>query len=62
MDIVHRWNRSIRVVVPLVVILIAGELKTTRHDDVMKWKHFPRHWPFVRGIHWSSVNSLHKGL
>ena len=18
------------------------------HDDVMKWKHFPRHWPFVR--------------
>ena len=21
------------------------------HDDVIKWKHFPRHWPFVRGIH-----------
>ena len=21
------------------------------HDDVMKWKHFPRYWPFVRGIH-----------
>ena len=20
-------------------------------DDVIKWKHFPRHWPFVRGIH-----------
>ena len=20
------------------------------HDDVIKWKHFPRHWPFVRGI------------
>ena len=18
------------------------------HDDVIKWKHFPRHWPFVR--------------
>ena len=27
------------------------------HDDVMKWKHFPRHWPFVRGIHRSSLNS-----
>ena len=27
----------------------------------MKWKHFPRYWPFVRGIHRSPVNSLHKG-
>ena len=31
------------------------------HDDVIKWKHFPRNWPFVRGIHWSAVNSPHKG-
>ena len=31
------------------------------HDDVIKWKHFPRYWPFVRGIHRSSVNSPHKG-
>ena len=21
------------------------------HDDVIKWKHFPRRWPCVRGIH-----------
>ena len=21
------------------------------HDDAIKWKHFPRYWPFVRGIH-----------
>ena len=21
------------------------------HDDIIKWKHFPRYWPFVRGIH-----------
>ena len=27
------------------------------HDDVIKWKHFPRYWPFVR----SQVNSPHKG-
>ena len=20
------------------------------HDDVIKWKHFPRYWPFVRGM------------
>ena len=31
------------------------------HDDVIKWKHFPRNWPFVRGIHRSTVNSPHKG-
>ena len=31
------------------------------HDDVIKWNHFPRYWPFVRGIHRSPVNSPHKG-
>ena len=25
------------------------------HDDVMKWKHFLRDWPFVRGIYRSPV-------
>ena len=25
------------------------------HDDVIKWKHFPRYWPFVRGIHRSPI-------
>ena len=29
------------------------------HDDVIK--HTPRYWPFVRGIHRSTVNSPHKG-
>ena len=33
----------------------------THHDDVIKWKHFPRYWPFVRGIHRSPVNSPDKG-
>ena len=33
----------------------------TTHDDVIKWKHFPRYWPFVRWIHRSPVNSPHKG-
>ena len=31
------------------------------HDDVIKWRHFPRYRPFVRGMHRSSVNSPHKG-
>ena len=29
-------------------------------DDVIKWKHFPRYWPFVRGNPRSPVNSPHK--
>ena len=31
------------------------------YDYVIKWKHFPRYWPFKRGIHRSPVNSPHKG-
>ena len=31
------------------------------HDDVIKWKHFPRFWPFVRGIQKSPLKSPHKG-
>ena len=30
------------------------------HDDVIKWKDFPR-WPYVRGIYRSPVDSPHKG-
>ena len=33
----------------------------TTHDDVMTWKHFLHHLPFVKGIHRWPVNSLHKG-
>ena len=29
------------------------------HDDVIKWKHFPRYWSFVWGIRRSPVNSPH---
>ena len=34
---------------------------TAPHDDVIKWKHLPCYWSFVRGIHRSPVDSLHKG-
>ena len=42
-------------------LMISGSKFLTRHDDVIKWKRFPRYWPFVRGIHRSPVNSPHKG-
>ena len=46
--------------------LVAGQYQQHHynvkiHDDVIKWKHFPRSWPFVWGIHRSPVNSPHKG-
>ena len=45
-----------------VLCVIPGRTRTvSAHDDVIKWKHFPRYWPFVRGIHRSPVNSPHKG-
>ena len=31
------------------------------HHDVIKLKHFPLYWPFVRRNHQSPVNSPHKG-
>ena len=31
------------------------------HDDVIKWKHISRYWPFVWGIHRSLGNSPHNG-
>ena len=32
------------------------------HDHVIKWKHFPRYWPFVWGIHRAPMNSASKGM
>ena len=43
----------------LLMTALVGE--PNGHDDVNTWKHFPRYWPFVRGIHQSPVNSLQKG-
>ena len=30
---------------------VNGHMNVYFHDDVIKWKHFPRYWHFVRGIH-----------
>ena len=40
---------------------LSRNLSLPHHDDVIKWKHFPRNWPFVRKIHRSPVNFPHKG-
>ena len=42
---------------------LGGTLTTARdllHDDVIKWKHFPRYRPFMRGIRRSPANPITK--
>ena len=61
-NVYRLWNPSQRLVgIGLREIVVALLGKKSTHDDVIKWKHFPRHWPFVQGIHRSPVNSPHKG-
>ena len=36
------------------------DYRGSMYDDVIKWKHLPRCWPFVRIIHRSLVISLTK--
>ena len=50
-----RWRLILTLSYPYVTITYI-----LNHDDVIKWKHFPRYWPFVQGIHRSPVNSPHK--
>ena len=61
----------------LTFLMLRPEQAGRNNDDVIKWKHFPRYCPFVRGadkknqssaslasvmgIHWWPVNSLHNG-
>ena len=40
--------------------LLSIQIDLANPDDVIKWKHFPHHWTFVRGIHRSPVNSSPK--
>ena len=54
------WITKISWAFPVLSPEYSGRSGSTLHDDVIKWKHFPRYWPFVRGIHRSLVNSLHK--
>ena len=54
----HLINRLIYLLVDPHLLILAYE---STHYDFIKWKQFPRYWPFVRGIHRSPVNSPYKG-
>ena len=53
--------RGLNVLSHVGVVEIYWHCLPHQHDDIIKWKHFPRYWPFVRGIRRSAVNSPHKG-
>ena len=55
-----KWNRGLNNHI-YTVFCVWCNYSCMHHDDVIKWKHFPRSWPFARGIHRSPVNSTHKG-
>ena len=60
-----RWHKQSKLYIKMPDqyqrTLVITVRRSNPHDDVIKWKHFPRYWPFVRGIHRSPVNSPHKG-
>ena len=59
---IKNWHyTSFVIVIDCLITLTARPCTSSPHDDGIKWKHFPRNWPFVRGIHRSPVNSPHKG-
>ena len=42
-------------------VIYNNQDKSVKHDDDIEWKHLPRYWPFVKGIHRWPVISPHKG-
>ena len=55
----HNWACcSFTLVISIVDVIIKYNIELSSavnrdsHDDVIKWKHFPRYRPFARGIHW----------
>ena len=57
----HWFRQWLGAVMNCHIIEWFGLVKWAVYDDVIKWKHFPRYWPFVRGIHRSPMTSPHKG-
>ena len=60
-----RWSWDHLIFIMGIPTLVRRHLYTeiapsSSHDDVIKWRHFPRYWLFVQRIHQSQVNSPHK--
>ena len=60
-DIIKKVNFNVLALMPTASAFAGTIWMMQTHDDAIKWKHFPRYWLFVRGIHRSPVKSPHKG-
>ena len=49
------WTHRLRITKHPIICTCYICLDRNTHDDVIKWKHFPHYWPFVRGIYQSPV-------
>ena len=50
------WLEYYQIYLLIICIPTSGLTEAAQYrDDVIKWKHFPRYWPFVSGIHRSTV-------
>ena len=58
---INQIGQSVAIIKELTNEHIEIWTKWPTHDDVIKWKHFPRYWPFVWGIHRLPVIFPHKG-
>ena len=47
----HDWSHVNRFMEMKWGIDRMARMEWQHHDDIIKWKHFPRYCPFVRGIH-----------
>ena len=56
-----RWMKTIFAPLWLIYFSQGDSAALIGHDDVINRKHFPRYWPFLRGIHRSPVDFPHKG-
>ena len=59
--LIQSWGYSYNNILISHQIIVHSRYLVVTDDDVIKWKYFPLYWPFVERIHWSPVNSLHKG-
>ena len=57
--LIGEFHNAQCIFVDFIVVVFFSATKI--HDDVIKWKHFPRNWPFVRGIHRSRWIPCTKG-
>ena len=53
-----QWVNGVR---SLFVSALRCQITDSPHDYAIIWKHFPLYWPFVWGLHRSTMNSPHKG-